>query len=77
MTTSRGTQEIGVGELPGEAMASRGDTEKSPSTAAYKAGAWGRHGARPSQRGGSGGRRENQANKTSGVQGHDGGREAS
>ena len=76
-TTLWGMQESDAGALHGEAWASVGDTGKSPSTAADKAGAWGRHGARLAQRGRQGGRWENKDGKTSGVWGDDGVREAS
>ena len=66
-----------MGELPGEAMAGRGNIGKAPFAAANKSGAWGRHGARPVQRGRYGGKQENQAGETSGVRGEDEGCEAS
>ena len=58
-------------------MADRGDTGKASFAAADKAGAWGRHGARPANRGRSGGQRENQEGESSGLRGDDGVREAS
>ena len=51
------TLESGAERPQGEAMTGRGDTVKSPSAAAKKLGARGRHGARPAQRGNSGVRR--------------------
>ena len=72
-----GAQDRGEGELHGDVMAVRGNTGKASSAAANKAGAWGRHGTRPANRGRSGGRQENQAGKSSGVQGNDRGRKAS
>ena len=50
MATSRGTQESGMEGRLGDAMADGGDTGKATSAAADKAGAGGRHGARPAQR---------------------------
>ena len=58
-------------------MADRGDTRKASSAADKEAGEWGRNGARPENRGRSRGRRGNQARKTSGVWGNDGGCKAS
>ena len=49
-----GTQDIGVGAVHGEARADEGDTGKALSVAANKAGARGRNGERPVQRGGEG-----------------------
>ena len=72
-----GTQESGKGELPGDAMAGGGDTEKAPSVAANKVGPRGRHGARPANRVRYRGRRENQEDEYSEVQGNDRGCEAS
>ena len=66
-----------MGATHGDARAGRGDTGKAPSAAADEAGAWGRHGARPAQRGGKGGWHESMGGKTSVVRGDDGGREAS
>ena len=50
-STAWGTQEIGERDLPGEAMASRSNTGKYPSTAAEEAGVPVFHGARLAQRG--------------------------
>ena len=58
-------------------MFGRGDTRKASSAAADKAGAQGRHGVRPANRGRSGGRCDNEASETSGLQGNDRGRKAS
>ena len=70
--TAWGMQEIGAGELHEEVRAGGGNTRKSPFAAANKAGAWGRHGARPVQRGIQGGRRKTYASETLGVRGDDG-----
>ena len=72
-----GTQDSGEGALHGGMRDGGGDTRKSPSVAADEAGAQGRHGEGPAQRGKKGGRQTNMGSKTSGVQGDDGGREAS
>ena len=72
-----GTQESGEGELPGDVMYSGGDTGKVSSVAVDKAGARGCHGVRPGNRRRSRIRRENQAKKSSVVQGNDGCRESS
>ena len=66
-----------MGELHGEMQASGGNSGKSPSVVADKALTWGRHGARPAQRGILGGRREDEAIETLVVRGGDRGREAS
>ena len=58
-------------------MAGGGNTGKAISAAANKAGAGGRHEARPYLRERIAGRRENPVGKSSGVQGDEGGREAS
>ena len=58
-------------------MAGRGDTGKSSSVTADKAGAGGRHGGTPEQREGFTGQRETPASDSSGVQGDNKGREAS
>ena len=58
-------------------MAGGCDTGKASSMAADKAGAGGRHGARPAQMGRFVGWQENPAGESFGVRGNDGGREAS
>ena len=58
-------------------MAGGGNSGKASSTAADEAGARGRQGVRPVQRGRVAGQRENSASKSSGVRGNDGGYEAS
>ena len=45
------TQDSGAGATHGDARAGGGNTGKAPSTATNEAGARGRHGARPEQRG--------------------------
>ena len=52
-----GTQESGAGAVQGGVRDDGSDTVKSPSAAAEEEGARGRHGARPAQGGGKGGRR--------------------
>ena len=75
--TAWGMLESVAGELHGDERSGRGDTRKSPSAAADKAGARVPHGVRSAQRGGQGGRQEKRAGETSGVRGNDGCREAS
>ena len=70
-------KDSGKGELSGDKMAGGGNIRKSSSAAADKAGAGGCHGARPGNMGKSGGRQENQAGESTGVQGDYRGREAS
>ena len=60
------------GQALGVAMAVRGNTRKSFSKAADKAGARGCHGTRPAQRGRSAGRQEKLAVKSLVVRGNDG-----
>ena len=72
-----GTQESGAGAVQGGARADGGDTEKSPSEDAGEEVVQGRHGVRPAQGGGKGGRREKTGGETLGVRGDNRGCKAS
>ena len=52
-------------------MAGGGNTRKASCAASNKAGAWGRHGARPAQRASFAGRRKNLAGESLGLRGDD------
>ena len=72
-----GTQDSSAVAIHGDVRACGGQTGKAPSAAADKEGARGRHGERPVQRGEKGDHQKNKGGETSGVQGDDGGRDAS
>ena len=75
--TAGTTRRSGTNGCSDDAMAGGGKSGKASSTAANKAGASGRHGARPVKRGRVAGWRENSASKSLGVRGDDRGREVS
>ena len=75
--TAGGSQESNTGGISGDATDGGGDTGKATSTAVDKAGAGGRHGARPGVRGRIVGRQEKPARESSGVGGDSGSRKAS